>query len=57
MTLDKHDKELKSTNNKLDGFREDLFEKINDTKEDLKDRLGELDKYYGEANEEMTTEL
>ena len=27
------------------------------TKEDLKDRLGELDKYYGDANEEMTTEL
>jgi seryl-tRNA synthetase len=55
--LDKHDRELKNTNIKLDGTREDLIEKVHDTKEDLKDRLGELDKFYQEANEEINTEL
>tara|TARA_B110000285_G_scaffold214885_1_gene260719 strand:+ start:100 stop:297 length:198 start_codon:yes stop_codon:yes gene_type:complete len=46
IALDKHDRELKNTNIKLDGTREDLIEKVHDTKEDLKDRLGELDKFY-----------
>jgi hypothetical protein len=55
--MDKHERELKSTNIKLEGTREDLIEKIHDTKEDLKDRLGELDKFYQEANEEINTEL
>ena len=57
IALDKHDRELKGTNIKLDGTREDLIEKVHDTKEDLKDRLGELDKFYQEANEEINTEL
>ena len=37
--LDKHDRDIKSTNNRLEGTREDIIEKVAENKDDLIERL------------------
>jgi hypothetical protein len=39
---------------RLEAFKTDIFGNIAQVKDDFKDKLGDLDKYYSESLEEMT---
>lgn len=41
----------------MEDQRQDMLQHVANTKEDLKDRLGDLDKLYTEQFEEMNSEL
>lgn len=43
--------------NRLENTKTDLIANIASTKEDFKERLGDLDKYYGESMEEMSNTI
>jgi gas vesicle protein len=43
--------------NRLDNLKTDLLANIASTKEDFKERLGDLDKYYSENMEEMSNNI
>lgn len=45
---------LKKCYDRVDNQRSDTHQLVQVTKEDLKDRLGDLDKMYSEQLEEMT---
>jgi hypothetical protein len=43
--------------NRLENLKTDLLSNIASTKEDFKERLGDLDKYYSESMEEMSNTI
>ena len=45
--------QINKLTNKVDNQKSDLIDLIGETKEDLKERIGDLDKYYSESLEEM----
>jgi len=49
--------ELRRTTNRLETINDVLTKKLGDSKEDFKDRLGDLDKYYSEQMEELSTNI
>lgn len=42
---------------KIEGNRESLINSIRDQKEDFKERLSDLDKYYSEQMEDLSTNI
>jgi len=48
---------LTSTNVKIERAREDAEAAVQHVKEDLKERIGEVDKYHGEAVEELNDKI
>lgn len=46
--------QLRKTNHRVETVNENLQKKLGDNKEDFKDRLGDLDKYYSEQMEELS---
>lgn len=63
-TLKKHQQTADATisnlgkcNNKVDNVRSDAFANTSSVKEDLKERIGDLDKYYSESMEEMSNTI
>ena len=54
---DKISEKLDKTIKKMEDQRSDMFQHVSNTKEDLKERLGDLDKLYTEQFEEMNAEL
>ena len=43
--------------NRIDNLKTDLMANISSVKEDFKERLGDLDKYYGESMEDMNNNI
>jgi hypothetical protein len=43
--------------NRIDNLKTDLLANISSVKEDFKERLGDLDKYYGESMEDMNNNI
>ena len=45
------------TQNRVENLKTDLLSNISSVKEDFKERLGDLDKYYSESMEEMSNTI
>jgi uncharacterized membrane-anchored protein YhcB (DUF1043 family) len=56
-SLENIDKEFRTTNIKMEGYRDDSAEGLDRMKEDFRERLADIDKYYSDALERMTTDL
>ena len=56
-TLENIDKEFRNMNIKMEGYRTDNAEGQERMKDDFRERIQDLDKYYSDALEEMTTNL
>ena len=41
----------------MDNMKTDIYANISTVKEDLKERIGDLDKYYSESMEEMSNTI
>lgn len=48
---------MAKSNNKMDNMKTDIYANISTVKEDLKERIGDLDKYYSESMEEMSNTI
>jgi hypothetical protein len=55
--LDGIDKEFRTSYIKMDGHRVDQAEALERMKLDFRERLADVDKYYSDALERMTTDL
>jgi predicted nucleic acid-binding Zn-ribbon protein len=56
-SIENIEKEMRNMNIKMEGYRTDNAEGQERIKDDFRDRIQDLDKYYSDALEEMTTNL
>ena len=49
--------QIQKLSTKIDNVKSDLKSNISENKEDIKERMADLDKYYSEAMEEMSANI